>query len=130
MALELTAKLLQVHPEQTGTGKNGTWVKQEFIVETINEQYPRKICFSAWGERTQILKTLNPGAQLNISFSLESREYNSRWYTEARAWKIDASSAGSQPSPGNESANTQSSAAPLIDQVSGSGIDSKDDLPF
>ena len=94
MALEISGKVIQVLPEQTGTGKNGQWVKQEFIIET-QEQYARKICFSAWGEKASTVKNLKPGTIVNVSFNAESREFNGRWYTDLRAWKIDQS--GSTP---------------------------------
>lgn len=91
MALELSGKLVQILPEQTGTGKNGQWIKQDFIVET-QEQYPRKVCFSAWGDKAAIVKNLKDGVQVNVSFNAESREFNGKWYTDLRAWKIDTQS--------------------------------------
>lgn len=97
MALEISGKVLQILPEQTGTGKNGQWIRQDFIIET-QEQYPRKICFSGWGEKAGIIKNLKPGAMVNVSFNAESREFNGRWYTDLRAWKIDQAS-GSSPAP-------------------------------
>lgn len=121
MALEITGKLIQVQPEQTGTGKNGAWVKQEFIVETITEQYPKKICFNAWGEKTQLLKSLKPGTQINVSFNLESRDYNGKWYTDVRAWKIEKATE-------NNPTTTHEPPA-YIDQVRDEP-GAKDDLPF
>ncbi len=88
MALELSGKLVQILPEQTGTGKNGQWTKQDFIIET-QEQYPRKVCISAWGDKTAVLKSLKPGSIISVSFNAESREFNGRWYTDLRAWKIE-----------------------------------------
>jgi hypothetical protein len=88
MALEITGKLYKILAEQTGSGKNGNWVKQEFVIETT-EQYPKKICCSAWGDKVGSLKSLQPGDMLKVSFNLESREYNERWYTDIRAWKIE-----------------------------------------
>jgi hypothetical protein len=90
MALEISGKLLQILPEQSGTGKNGAWIKQDFIIET-QEQYPRKVCFSAWGDKASALKSLKPGTVLNVAFNAESREFNGKWYTDLRAWKIDQS---------------------------------------
>lgn len=88
--MQLTAKLVQLLPLQTGTGKNGEWKKQDIIVETEG-QFPKKVCISIWGDKikTDVLKI---GAQLNISFDVESREYNSRWYTDVKAWKIEPAS--------------------------------------
>lgn len=121
MALEIKGKLLQVQPEVTGTGKNGMWVKQEFIIET-EDQYPKKACFSLWGDKTQVLKSLKPGMMLTVSFNIESREYQGRWFTELRAWKIDMADNSSQESPENIPAYNDLKNVP--------DIESKDDLPF
>ncbi|RLD62420.1 MAG: hypothetical protein DRI95_13130, partial [Bacteroidetes bacterium] len=66
---------------------NGEWVKQEFVIETM-DQYPKKACFSAWGDKTANIKQLLQGDEVTVSFNIESREYNERWYTDLRAWKI------------------------------------------
>lgn len=86
---ELTGTLNQVLPSlsgQTSQGKN--WKKQEFIIETI-EEYPRKICITAWNNDCRLLDTLSPGDVLVVKINIESREYENRWYTEVKAWKIE-----------------------------------------
>ncbi len=84
--MNIKAKVLQLLPLQTGIGKNGEWRKQDIIVETDGE-YPKKICVSVWGDKINE-KQLQIGDQLDIYFELESREFNSKWYTDVRAWKI------------------------------------------
>lgn len=86
--MEITGKILKFNSLQTGEGKNGAWQKQEFIIET-QEQFPKKVCFHCWGDKVNVLKTLKEGDVVNISFSAESREFNNRWYTDLRAWKIE-----------------------------------------
>lgn len=87
MGLEIKGKLVKVLPEQSGQSRNGGWKKQEFVIETM-EQYPKKVCFSAWGDKVDAVKQLIDGDELTVSFNIESREYNQRWYTDLRAWKI------------------------------------------
>ena len=87
MSLEITGKLVKIMSEQTGEGKFGKWIKQEFVIETT-DQYPKKICFSAWGDKTDSLKQTKEGDTITVSFNPESREYSERWYTDLRAWKI------------------------------------------
>jgi len=87
MSLEVKGKVVKILPEQTGQGRNGVWVKQEFVIETM-EQFPKKACFSAWGDKTTAIKQLIQGDEVMVSFNIESREYNERWYTDLRAWKI------------------------------------------
>jgi hypothetical protein len=89
MALEITGKLIQKMELQSGTSRTGNlWQKQEFVIETM-EQFPKKICANFWGENTKILETLNIGEIITVSFGLESREFNGKWYTDVRAWRID-----------------------------------------
>ena len=95
--MEVKGKIVKILALQTGAGKNGTWKKQEFIIETA-AQIPRKVCFSLWGEKVDQF-SLNEGEEVEVSFDLESREYNNRWYTEAKAWKIARKAAGQQKPP-------------------------------
>ena len=76
-------------PVQSGMSKSGkAWAKQEFVLE-IPGQYPKKVCMSLWGEEKINNYDLQEGLELTASIELESRESNGRWYTEARAWKIE-----------------------------------------
>ncbi len=120
MSMELKGKVIQVLPLVTGAGKKGQWKKQEFILET-QTQFPKKVCLSLWGEKVDQY-SLNAGDIVNASVDLESREYNGRWYTEARAWKLDKSGSGGS-----------SSAAPTAPPIGEEPYDSgspTDDLPF
>ena len=85
--MKLSAKLTQLLPIQTGTGKNGEWKKQDIIVET-DGQYPKQVCISIWGDKINE-QQLIVGNQLTIDFDVESREYSGRWYTDLKAWKIE-----------------------------------------
>ena len=132
MALEFEGSLVKVLSEVTGQSKNGAWVKQEFVLET-EDQYPKKACFSAWGEKAADLKTFSLGEKLRVTFSVESREYNERWYTDLRAFRIDQVSGAGASSPSSASAQSQGSTAPkqappVADLPSFSGDDQ--DLPF
>ena len=119
MSLEVSGKVFKLLQEQSGEGKNGRWVKQEFVIET-EDQFPKKICFSSWGDKVAEVKKLAEGDAVEVSFNVESREYNDRWYTDLRAWKIVKS--GSQPS------NNQSDVPPLSE--SDIPPEGDDDLPF
>ena len=85
--MKIIAKLTQILPLQTGFGKNGQWRKQDIIVET-DGQYPKNICISIWGDNINE-NQLIIGTQLSIDFDIESREFNGKWYTDVKAWKID-----------------------------------------
>ena len=97
--MQLTAKLIQRLQIQTGTGKNGVWNKQEIIVET-DAQFPKKICISVWGDKINESQ-LKIGNELKIDFDIESREFNGKWYTDLKAWKIEVVSSNNQISSNN-----------------------------
>ena len=61
--------------------------KQDIIVET-DGQYPKKVCISIWGDKINEGQ-LQIGNLLQIDFDIESREYNNKWYTDIKAWKIE-----------------------------------------
>ena len=119
MSMDLKGKVIQLLPLQSGMGKKGPWKKQDFILET-QAQYPKKVCFSMWGDKIDQFNVAI-GDLLSVSVDLESREYNGKWYTEARAWKIEK--AGN----GNPASNTSHQVG---DEPFVSTPASTDDLPF
>jgi hypothetical protein len=123
MALELSGKLSQFLPEVSGTGKNGTpWTKREFVIETI-DSFPKKICISAWGDKTAELTGIGVGEMIKVSFDASSREYNGKWYTELRAWKIEKMGASSNQGASQNAVTGTFDASPA-------GESSNNDLPF
>jgi hypothetical protein len=87
--MEIQGTISSLLPEVSGQGKSGnTWRKREFILETEG-QYPKKVCISAWGDKIDTFP-LREGTKVQVAIDVESREYNGRWYTEIKAWKVAA----------------------------------------
>ena len=135
MALEIEGRIARKLNVQTGTSARGAWAKQEFVVEYQEGNYPTQICMNVWGEdKVKDLERYQVGDRVKIAFNLSSREYNGRWYTDIRAWRIEpavaaqsvhdyGASAGSYPVPAG-------SGAPLPSADDMSAPLSDDDLPF
>jgi len=85
--MEIEGVIIQINPLQSGEGKNGTWKKQDYILET-KSQYPKKVCITIWGDKIDQF-ALKENDDVRLSIEIESREYNSRWYTDVRAWKAE-----------------------------------------
>ena len=115
--MEIAGKIVDLLPLQTGEGKNGTWKKQEFILET-QAQYPKKICISVWGDKIDQFN-LKAGEPVNVSIDVESREYKGRWYTDVRAWKVE-----------KQSTDSQAGLPPDFGQPEPEPSGDPDDLPF
>ncbi len=125
--MEFEGVVWRVLPQIKGTSARGEWVKQEVVFELPGE-FNRKICVGFWGDRAQEAATLKPGETITVSANVESREYNGRWYTEVRAWRINRKSAAEpQPMatdnlPPLDTFSTEESASSSASEV--------DDLPF
>ncbi len=120
MALDIQGKLIQILAVQSGVSKAGKdWSKQEFIVET-QEQFPKKVCFTLFGDKTDLIQGISEGEEVKVSFNLESREFNERWFHNVNAWKIEKVA--------TQHADSTMEARPIDDLPPMPNED--DDLPF
>ena len=135
--MELEGRIARKLNVQTGTSARGAWSKQEFVLEYQEGNFPTQVCMNVWGEdKVRELDKYQVGDKVKISFNLSSREYNGRWYTDVRAWRIEPSGAASAPgqSPSYPSgaydapSSVQSAPMPTADDLSSPLSD--DDLPF
>lgn len=121
--MEIEGKVLQLLPVQNITSQKGPLKKLEFIVE-VEAKFPRKVCFSLWNDKVDMFNA-KPGDMVKVSFDLESREYNGRWYTEAKAWKVENGQAVA-----TNQHNFPSSIPDDIPSTFNAQKDDIDDLPF
>jgi hypothetical protein len=125
MDLQITGKVIQVLEEQTGEGRNGPWRKREFVLETPG-QYPKQVCLVHWGDKIDEF-AVKEGETLTASIDIQSREYNGRWYTDVKAWKVERPQAGGGSAPGDGPPPFADEPWPDDDAGGGGG---DDDLPF
>ncbi len=148
--MEVVGKIIQVLPAQEGVGRTGNpWKVQPYVLETF-DQYPRKVHFEVFGEERIKQNPCDIDQVVTVSFDIESREFNGRWYTSIRAWKIqqgDMTQANAvQPAPAAApvAAAPAQPAAPVaapaamapqepmanVDPFDASAGDGTSDLPF
>ena len=141
--MEVVGKIIQVLPALEGIGKNGNpWKVQPYVLETL-DQYPRKVHFEVFGEDRIKQNPCDVDQLVTVSFDIESREFNGRWYTSIRAWRIQqgdmtqavpgaptvAPVATPQPAPAAPAA--PAAAAPVnMDPFDASAGEGTSDLPF
>lgn len=87
--MEAIGKLIAILPEQSGQTERGAWRRGGFVIET-EEQYPKKIAFTLFGERIDMIKSFAIGNVLRVQFSAESREWEGRWFTDLRCFRVEA----------------------------------------
>ena len=127
--MEIKGKIIHVLPLQEGVSRAGNpWKKQEYVLET-EEQYPRKVCFNLFGDKVDQYPAAI-GDDVTVSFDLESREFNGRWYTDVRAWKIEKSAPAAQGVPDMPPMPNDIPPFPPAPSASDMPASSTDDLPF
>jgi len=120
--MELTGTIIAELPMVQGTGKNNKeWFKQDYILE-IPSQYPKKVCFSLWNDNIDKYN-LRVNDSVTAHIDIESREYNGRWFTEVKAWKVDKVGSSSAPTSTRQTQRDQPPVTTFTE-------DESDDLPF
>ena len=127
MALETEGKVIRVLSEESGVGASSgkAWRKRSFVIETFGD-FPKKICISAWNDRVDTVNGLKIGDLLKISFRVESREYNERWYTDITASRIEPFSSAQPTTPNAPTTQPTTEVPPPPEPPS----EEEDDLPF
>lgn len=125
-----------VLPAQTGTSARGEWHSQNVVFEMkTNSQYPRKVSVKFFNKRDEVAR-LVVGASYNVTFDVESREYQGRWYTDVLGRRIEPKEAAqvaqaqySEPLPTAAPAPAPV-AAPMPTEEPTVAAQDVDDLPF
>lgn len=95
--MELTGKIIVVAEPRKGVSQRtgNPWMVQEFVLET-HEQFPRKCMFTIFGEERLQEYNLQLGEEVTITFDIDAREYNGRWFNDIRVWKVSRETAPAQ----------------------------------
>ena len=130
--MEISGKIIQKLPLQEGTGRNGNpWKSQSAVLET-QDQYPRKVCFEVFGEDRINNNPFEVDDIITISFDIDSHEFNGRWYTSIRAYRVQkgvVESASAAPAPAVTPMAAEAPAANTT-PFDASASDESTDLPF
>lgn len=83
--MELVGKVISILDPQSGVSSKGEWWRGGFVIET-NEQYPKKCVFTVFGKEKWDKMGIVVGATYNVSFDIDAREFNGRWFNDVQAW--------------------------------------------
>ena len=120
--MEITGKIIELLAEKSGQSTNGQWRKREYVLQTEAE-YPKKVCFMVWGDKIDQFK-IKHEETLTVSIDLESREYNGRWYTDVKVWKVSRTGVNENQSASFGSQDNYEPSRENIDALS------NDTIPF
>ena len=136
--MEISGKIIVALEPRSGqsarTGNN--WVVQSYVVET-HEQYPKRCVFDIFGEDRIKEANIKVGDEVTVSFDIDAREYQGRWFNSVRAWRVqhvvegagvpDAMAGAAVPPVAAASAAPVATEAPAAPAASNETVD---DLPF
>ena len=77
--MDFTGKIIFALPAKSGLKKNGeSWKSQEFVIENIEGQYPKKMCFNVFGEDKINSFDIKLGEELKVSFDVDAKQWQER----------------------------------------------------
>lgn len=80
-------KIVSIGEVVKGLTKAGKeWNKSEFVIETTGSKYPKLICFTLMNQE-QLLNH-KVGGEVEVEFSVDSRDFNGRWYHNINAFSL------------------------------------------
>ena len=141
--MEFTGRIIKALEPRGGVSNRtgNAWKTQDFVIEETVGQYPKRMVFNVFGEDNLSRFNIQEGQELTISFDINAREYNGRWFNDIRAWNVvpaaQAQPAG-QPMGQQPAAATPAAPFPPADQPAAqpaqpsfeTAADDSSDLPF
>ncbi|MBO5189169.1 MAG: DUF3127 domain-containing protein [Alistipes sp.] len=86
--MEFEGTVYRILPATKGESARGPWQRQDVVFDyNDGGNFSRKICVTFFNRPDDVSK-LREGAAYQVSVNIESREYNGRWYTDIRAWRL------------------------------------------
>ena len=139
--MEITGKITHALEMRSGTARTtgNPWMSQSFVIET-HDQYPRRCVFDVFGDDRLKEFNIQVGEELTVSFDLDAREYQGRWFNSVRAWKVERvapgapqgqpAAAASAPAQPGYTAPAPAAAPAAPGMPAAPAGESADDLPF
>lgn len=101
--MEFTGRIIKVLEPRGGVSSRtgNPWKTQDFVIEETVGQYPKRMVFNVFGEENLNRFNIQEGQELTVSFDVNAREYNGRWFNDIRVWNVvqAATPAATQPFP-------------------------------
>ena len=135
--MDLTGKVIAILQPRSGVSQRtgNSWMTQEYVIE-VPGQYPKKMLFNIFGEDRIKQYNIQMGEDITVSFDIDAREFNGRWYNDIRAFNVQRGVVAPAAVPGSaspfpsQSAAPQDAASPFPPAQEPAEEGSADDLPF
>lgn len=127
--MDIQGIITEILPIKSGVGKSGKeWKSQDYILQTEG-QYPKKICFSAFGDKIEEFD-IKVGDSLKALIDIDAHEFKGRWYNAVRAYKIEKEGTAPRPTVAKEKQQKAAEIFPPKQEEKQEPIQGAEDLPF
>ena len=115
-------------PATKGVSARGEWQRQDVVFELPSE-FSRKVCVTFFNKPTEA-ESLKEGQTYIVSVNVESREYNGKWYTDVRAWRVQPKQVEAAPAAAPMPDMPPFGEEPAYSAPQPQTVAEVDDLPF
>lgn len=86
--MKLFARLYALEPIESGTSESGEWERRTIVVETVGDER-KLIALDCFGQRrVRELDRIEDGQLLEVTFTIEARQHEMRWYNRVNLVNI------------------------------------------
>jgi hypothetical protein len=97
MIATITGKIVAVLGKREGTSKAGNpWSSQDYVIESDNGE---KLAFNVFGADKIAEYNLAVGVKASVTVSIESKEWQGKWFTSAKCTECISNSAPKETTP-------------------------------
>lgn len=89
--MNLTGKIVALDDVISGESHDGKpWCKQIIVVE-YNPEYHKCAAVEMFGEdKVKMLQSLKVGDRVCVDFSIDSRQFNDKWFVQLKGYSVAA----------------------------------------
>lgn len=93
MAYEISGTIKVIFDTQTFPSG---FSKREFVI-TTQDKFPQDVKLECLKDKASMLDNLKEGQSVKVSFDINGREYNGRYFVNLSAWRVEPADGAASP---------------------------------
>lgn len=87
--MEIQGTIIKALDVRSGTSERGNWMSQDFVLEVERRSdWNTKMVFTVMGQDRLQRFAIKEGQKVNVSFDIDAREHQGRWFNSVRAFDV------------------------------------------
>jgi hypothetical protein len=84
-----------------------------YLVLVNDDDYTKEIAIELYGDKCDLVDNIKSGQNVKVSFNLASREWNGRYFSSFKFWKVEVVGAATEPDTFTPVADDSSGGLPF-----------------